>query len=44
MKEFAVLFDVDFAVIFSIKGHKTVEYRGDRERYEIVEFARRMDG
>ncbi|PRD27129.1 UNVERIFIED_CONTAM: tmx3 [Trichonephila clavipes] len=33
-----------FPTILFIKGHKTVEYRGDRERYEIVDFARRMDG
>ncbi|XP_054719575.1 protein disulfide-isomerase TMX3-like [Uloborus diversus] len=33
-----------FPTILFIKGHRTVEYRGDRERYEIVEFARRMDG
>ncbi|XP_015922648.1 protein disulfide-isomerase TMX3 [Parasteatoda tepidariorum] len=33
-----------FPTILFIKGHKTVEYRGDRERTEIVEFARRMDG
>lgn len=39
--EFAVS---GFPTILFIKGHKTVEYRGDRERFEIVEFARRMDG
>lgn len=33
-----------FPTILFIKGHKTVEYRGDRDRQEIVEFARRMDG
>ncbi|GFT20048.1 protein disulfide-isomerase TMX3 [Nephila pilipes] len=33
-----------FPTILFIKGHKTVEYRGDRERHEIVDFARRMDG
>lgn len=33
-----------FPTILFIKGHKTVEYRGDRERHELVDFARRMDG
>ncbi|GIY91012.1 protein disulfide-isomerase TMX3 [Caerostris darwini] len=33
-----------FPTILFIKGHKTVEYRGDRERSDIVDFARRMDG
>ncbi|GBM39110.1 Protein disulfide-isomerase TMX3 [Araneus ventricosus] len=33
-----------FPTILFVKGHKTVEYRGDRERNDIVEFARRMDG
>ncbi|XP_055941209.1 protein disulfide-isomerase TMX3-like isoform X2 [Argiope bruennichi] len=33
-----------FPTILFVKGHKSVEYRGDRDRYEIVEFARRMDG
>ncbi|XP_035227928.1 protein disulfide-isomerase TMX3-like isoform X2 [Stegodyphus dumicola] len=41
----AVEFSVSgFPTILFIKGHKTVEYKGDRERYDIVEFARRMDG
>ncbi|KAG8196511.1 hypothetical protein JTE90_012325 [Oedothorax gibbosus] len=33
-----------FPTILFIKGHKTVEYRGDRERTDIVDFARRMNG
>ncbi|XP_067135528.1 protein disulfide-isomerase TMX3 [Centruroides vittatus] len=33
-----------FPTILFIKGHKTVEYKGDRVREEIVEFAWRMDG
>lgn len=33
-----------FPTILFIKGHKTVEYKGDRLREDIVAFARRMDG
>ncbi|XP_064466792.1 protein disulfide-isomerase TMX3-like [Ornithodoros turicata] len=33
-----------FPTILFIKGHKTVEYKGDRNRDEIAEFGRRMDG
>ncbi|KAF8786584.1 Protein disulfide-isomerase TMX3 like protein [Argiope bruennichi] len=38
------LCNICLIVGFNVKGHKSVEYRGDRDRYEIVEFARRMDG
>ncbi|KAH6947651.1 hypothetical protein HPB50_020543 [Hyalomma asiaticum] len=31
-------------ILFSIKGDKTVEYKGDRNREELAEFGRRMDG
>uniref|UniRef100_A0A4D5RXJ5 Protein disulfide-isomerase tmx3-like isoform x1 n=1 Tax=Ixodes scapularis TaxID=6945 RepID=A0A4D5RXJ5_IXOSC len=33
-----------FPTVLFIKGHKTVEYKGDRNRDEIVDFGRRMDG
>lgn len=33
-----------FPTILFIKGHKTVEYKGDRNRDEIADFGRRMDG
>lgn len=33
-----------FPTVLFIKAHKTVEYKGDRNRDEIVDFGRRMDG
>ncbi|UYV83636.1 TMX3 [Cordylochernes scorpioides] len=33
-----------FPTILYVKGHKIVEYRGDRTREEIVDFVRRIDG
>lgn len=33
-----------FPTVLFIKGDKTVEYKGDRNREELAEFGRRMDG
>ncbi|XP_076338865.1 thioredoxin-related transmembrane protein 3 [Tachypleus tridentatus] len=33
-----------FPTVIFVKGHKNIEYKGDRTREEIVDFARRMDG
>lgn len=33
-----------FPTVLFIKGGKTVEYKGDRNREELAEFGRRMDG